>query len=244
MYIGQTSVSSSTRFSHHKRYLRTGSHFNRKLQTLYDKNKDFSLFELIVLEKVNINELCSKERYYIEKHNTFSEHEFSCNSTAGGLGNSVPMSKESIDKMRDTIKQGIESGRIKPTIGETNGMHILTEPEVIEVVDLLREGRLTHKEIGSIYNVSRSTIGHISQGKRWGHLKEVSNYVRDFPVKNSPRFTDFELTLVKYYAENTSISFREMSVILGRSSETLRKLKKRNKRYLDIKLSCDLVTKS
>jgi predicted XRE-type DNA-binding protein len=59
------------------------------------------------------------------------------------------------------------------TQGEKNGFAKLTEAQVIEIKQLLAEGSLTQKTIGSQFNISRSTVKDINSGRRWGHIKDV-----------------------------------------------------------------------
>ncbi|WP_019506585.1 hypothetical protein [Pleurocapsa sp. PCC 7319] len=53
------------------------------------------------------------------------------------------------------------------TQGEKNGFSKLTEAQVIEIKQLLAEGNLKQKTIGSQFNVSRETISSIKSGRRW-----------------------------------------------------------------------------
>lgn len=56
--------------------------------------------------------------------------------------------------------------------GENSNFAKLKEWEVLEIKDLLKNTDLTHKNIADRYNVSRSHIGSIANGKVWSHLKE------------------------------------------------------------------------
>lgn len=53
--------------------------------------------------------------------------------------------------------------------GERNGGATLTEPEVLETVELLK-GPLTRADIGALYGVSREAVNEIAWGKNWGWL--------------------------------------------------------------------------
>lgn len=59
------------------------------------------------------------------------------------------------------------------TKGEKNGFSKLTESQVIKMKQLLAEGSLTQKTIGSQFNISRSTVKDIKSGRRWGHIPDV-----------------------------------------------------------------------
>ena len=70
--------------------------------------------------------------------------------------------------------------RINKGIGEKNHEAKLTEKCVIEICELLAEDKLTLKEIGKKYNVSKSTISNIKRKVRWRHI--TNNYI--FPKVN------------------------------------------------------------
>ena len=60
------------------------------------------------------------------------------------------------------------------TQGEKNGFAKLTEAEVIQIKQLLSDGKLTQKTIGSQFNISRSTVKSIKSGRRWSYLSDMS----------------------------------------------------------------------
>ncbi len=65
------------------------------------------------------------------------------------------------------------SNGLRPKIntqGENNGFSKLTEAQVKQIKQLLADGNLTHKEIGSRFGVARRTISDIKRNKRWRHL--------------------------------------------------------------------------
>ena len=65
------------------------------------------------------------------------------------------------------------SNRLRPKIntqGENNGFAKLTEAQVIEIKQLLADGKSTQKTIGSQFNISRSTVKGIKSGRRWSYL--------------------------------------------------------------------------
>jgi len=54
--------------------------------------------------------------------------------------------------------------------GENNPRSILKEKDVIKIKTLLKEGKLTQKEIAKMFNVDGSTICNIKKGKTWKNL--------------------------------------------------------------------------
>ncbi len=54
--------------------------------------------------------------------------------------------------------------------GENNPAHKLTEEDVIQIKLLLKEGKLTQKEIAEKFKVSKIIISLIKYGKIWSHV--------------------------------------------------------------------------
>jgi hypothetical protein len=71
---------------------------------------------------------------------------------------------------KENIRHGWKLGLYKKKCGEDSHSSILTEAQVIEIKKLLLIG-YTHKELGIKFNVNYSTIGKISLGKTWKHIK-------------------------------------------------------------------------
>ena len=70
-------------------------------------------------------------------------------------------------------------------IGENNPRSKLTEPEVLQIIELLKTTNLTAEQIGQRFGVSKSAINNINIRKNWKHLsqefkcnirKEYKNY--------------------------------------------------------------------
>ncbi len=55
-------------------------------------------------------------------------------------------------------------------VGENGSKAKLTEADVLEILDLLRESVLTQGEIGARYGVSESAVWHIKKGTTWKHV--------------------------------------------------------------------------
>ena len=60
--------------------------------------------------------------------------------------------------------------------GELNPRSKLTDSQVKEIIDLLKNTNLTFKQIGEKYNVSHSAINNINRCKRWTHLTKGFNH--------------------------------------------------------------------
>jgi len=61
------------------------------------------------------------------------------------------------------------------TQGKNNGFAKLTESQVSQIKQLLANGQLTQKTIGSQFNVSRETISSIKNGRRWQEVIVLPN---------------------------------------------------------------------
>ena len=54
--------------------------------------------------------------------------------------------------------------------GESNGNSKLTDKTVMEIKELLAEGKLLQKDIAKLYRVDSGLISHIKLGKSWKHI--------------------------------------------------------------------------
>jgi hypothetical protein len=70
------------------------------------------------------------------------------------------------DNMSDMVRKG------RGSVGEKNGSSKLRTSEVLEIKRLISEGKMFHREIAAIYNVSRTHMSDIKSGRRWKHLNE------------------------------------------------------------------------
>ena len=79
------------------------------------------------------------------------------------------------------MERGMNSSiRVNKGVGEKNSEARLTNQNVIEICELLVEDKLTLKEIGEKYNVSKYTINNIKRKVSWRHI--TNNYI--FPKVN------------------------------------------------------------
>lgn len=69
---------------------------------------------------------------------------------------------------RDNTLHSIELGLRNTAKGERLPHAILTEEKVREIKKLV--GKLTHRQIGEIYNIDPSSISRIRNGKSWAHV--------------------------------------------------------------------------
>lgn len=68
------------------------------------------------------------------------------------------------------IRTGEQYSHVKTEYDKAITGRQLTIEQVRETKILLREGKLTHKQISERFGVSRATIGNINAGKSWSHI--------------------------------------------------------------------------
>lgn len=122
-YIGSASVSLKTRWYAHKKMLRDRKHFNRHLQSAWDKYGEES-FEFLVLLRIQPNRCLEIEQYYIDYHWCMKSC-YNLSPTAGSqLG--IKRSDETRARMSEAIKKSVtEESRRKTR--ERNRSRIVTD---------------------------------------------------------------------------------------------------------------------
>lgn len=68
---------------------------------------------------------------------------------------------------QENIQHNFDDG-IQSNKGELHPNATLLQEEINEVVELLNEDNLTHKEIWTMYRISRTTLKRIKRGIHWG----------------------------------------------------------------------------
>ena len=76
---------------------------------------------------------------------------------------------------KDNAQDMMVKGRHAPQHGENNPGARLTEPKVLEAVEMIRSG-LNNKQIGDTLGVTHHQISLIRLGKCWRHILEAANY--------------------------------------------------------------------
>jgi group I intron endonuclease len=123
------------------------------------------LFEII--EECSINILLEREAYYGVQFNVLDKK--------FGLNCRIPKSTDNYICMSDSTKSKIGKANklanknIKVGHYESK-LKKLTIMQILEIKNLLIENKLTQKEIGLLYNVSRKIIGNINTGKTYKTL--------------------------------------------------------------------------
>jgi len=142
-YVGLTSYPLRIRKTKHKNEVKKGSQcpFHRAL-----RNYGWKAFKWEEIDNAMFYEdLQEKEKFWIEKYDTYRN---GYNATIGGEG-----------------FIGIEHVK-----GENHGQATITEQQALEIIELLKEGKMSMNDIAKFTNVNHSIVAHINNGKTWSHL--------------------------------------------------------------------------
>lgn len=72
------------------------------------------------------------------------------------------------DNMQDMMRKG-RGNKLK---GENHSMAKLREDDILAILGLRDEQKMSYPVIAELYNVSQSAIGYIVRGETWKHVKE------------------------------------------------------------------------
>lgn len=197
IYVG-SAKDLSNRKSSHFYLLGLKKHFNKHLQMSFNKYKNenfvFEILEYIEkIEDIEIfkQKLIEREQYWINKLNVCDKYSGynirqKAESNLGMIVSEETRRKQSeirigTKRSEETkIKMGIKSkawmslpeSKLKYSElakGEKNVMAKLTEQQVKEIKQLLKNG-VKQRKIAKIYNVHFNTISNIKLGKTWTHI--------------------------------------------------------------------------
>lgn len=178
-YIGCTSMNFGDRRDCHFASLRNGYHYNKEMQSDFDKyGEDSFVFEII--EKIDSDDESiyeEREKYWIQKLDTFNN---GYNGTVGGIGllGTTP-SKEKIKsiseinrkrmlgtKLDDATRKSMSEARERNRDRYINGRSILSEKDVYDIkIALMNHERV--RDIADKYRVTTRCISKINVGENW-----------------------------------------------------------------------------
>lgn len=170
IYIGK-SLQVEKRLIAHKSLLNRQVHFNKKLQNSYNKYGAES-FEFLLLEEFDINSFFSEEALSAKEQEWINKNIDKLLNIEIDVINSVskPFSEESKKKMAMAVRT---------TIGENNGNSKLLTSDVEEIIKLIKEAKISLKEIAELYNIAECTISSINTGRLWSFLTKNEDKVID-----------------------------------------------------------------
>ena|SRR5690554_2824929 len=62
-------------------------------------------------------------------------------------------------------------------VGEDRYNSVLTNTDVIKIKALLKQGRLTHREIAKKFGITRRHVGCIKEGRSWSSIKTETQHI-------------------------------------------------------------------
>ena len=209
IYIGQ-SIKIERRWAEHKTELKKNKHPNQHLLNSYNKyGKDN--FEFLILEECEKEKLNSMEEKWIDIFSRDDVYNINLNivDLRGDKNPNFGKKWTAEQKKKNTLKLPQVKLSIK---------------EVIEIKNLLLEGKLQDSEIAKKYGVGRTAITRISNGTRWSFV--TGGRV----VKKERRGLR---NIGKSRSEETKEKLRKANLGIKKSEETKRKIsetKRRNKK--------------
>lgn len=197
IYIGQ-SINIEKRITRHKTHLKHNKHANQHLQNSYN----FYLkeaFEFVILEEVDESLLNQKEQTWIDslpKEQIYNNQLFIEDKTAHRNSFYGKKHTDATKLKMSEWKKTNYLGENNPNYGKkydtqvklkmtlNNSTTKLGVKEVLEIVDLLKEGCLSDKEIACKYSISRTIITRIANGTRWANITGGRILANDRRSKN------------------------------------------------------------
>ena len=123
-------------------------------------------------------------------------------------------------------QHAIDTGLFNSSGSQTHSK--LTEAEVLDIWELLREQRLSVSQIALCFDVSDKTIRKIKYGKAW---RKITGYQNDFeqPVRRSwSKLTVEQVREVKVLLRERKLSIKEIAELYHVSKWTIRDIKRGN----------------
>jgi group I intron endonuclease len=198
VYIGITTQHFYIRKSQHK-YIAEKTNDKRPLyQAIRKYGIEFFNFEIIDYAE-SLEDLNNKEIYYINKYKSIDKN-FGYNiDIGGGLS------------LFDRVK------------ADEHPQAILSNSEVIDIVDVLKNTNISQKEIAKVYNISSSTINAINYGKAWKSIISSEKFpIREYATKK--KLDKIDVLKIIDDLINTSISFYKLAEKYSVSRETIKSI--------------------
>lgn len=159
-YIGQKRYDKANKW---KSYLGSGIHLKRAINKYGSEN-----FSKEIIEDCKSKELLDeREKYWIEYYNAVKSNEF-YNIASGGDGGDT-RAGYSEEQFKQSEKFRKERLRESLPRGEASGVSKLTEIQVLEIIERLKNNDFT-TDIAKDYLVSTETVSSIRNHNTWTHL--------------------------------------------------------------------------
>lgn len=196
IYIG-SAVNIKNRWKSHKSRLNLNKHHSIHLQRAWNKYGENS-FEFSIIELVEEKtKLLDREQFWLDKTNCYNlkigyniskyagsrlgvkasdETKKKMSKSQKGNKNSLghKHSNESKLKMKQnkdyTQTEEFREMRRKNTLGENNPTSRLNEKEVIEIRNLVKDGKMRDIDIAKKFNITRQMVYSIKTYRTWKHV--------------------------------------------------------------------------
>lgn len=188
VYVGATSSEFRLRYQTHKSYLRNNKHYNKELQSDYNKyGEDYFVFEVAEIEE-DIEKIKNAETRLIHR---YIDEESCYNIMSGGQNVGNVASEETKHKMsvahkgnrlseyqkkrlmeynrNKTLSDDTKQKLSKIFQGENSNFSILKECQVAEIKTKIIQGE-KDSDIAKKFGVSEGCISNIRYGYRWEYL--------------------------------------------------------------------------
>ena len=166
MYIGQTNRELKDRKYEHirKSKIKTSVGYNYPFYRAIRKYGENNLVWDILDYADNQIDLNEKEKYWINYYNTYigNKNSNGYNQTVGGEGQNGLIHT---DETKKKIQQS--------ELGENNTNAKLSKSQVLQIVQLFKQNKLSQVELSKLFKTSEPTISRILSGKRWGSVTGI-----------------------------------------------------------------------
>ena len=202
VYIGQTRTSLKQRDNKHISQISDHTYFHRALKKYGRENFSLEIIE----DNIPLDQLNEKEKYYIDKFDSFYTTGKGYNLTQGGQWGSshqiltISQSKEIKNMIANTTwtfenigkKYGVtvytisdinrgksfHDDNIKYPIRPAPEKSVLDDEKVALIIDMLQNTNMNQLDIGLATNVLEYTVGEINRGKNSWCPKDLSYPIR------------------------------------------------------------------
>jgi group I intron endonuclease len=186
VYIGSTSIKFSSRLSCHIKNLIENKHHSIHLQNTFNQSRDFSIFEISILEICSPENCIKLEQKWIDFYKSYNDKlGYNISPTAGSCFG-IKRSKEQKIKQFEIIRE-------------------LTDEQIIEMFHLRNKLQLNNMEISNIMNIKANQISSVlNRLEKYKYVKEKYNLKLE--IKNEKKFTKEDIIKIHDMYENKKMS--------------------------------------
>lgn len=239
VYIGRTNNLANRRRQHeqYEPFDSSKNNFNYPLSRGIRKYGANNYKCIIIEDNLTYEESLERERYWIAYYDTYRDPA-KYNLSPGGEYITDPIyPDDAIENVRQLLKQQIPFQKIQEETGISishiseintgkrrpsdlytypiNAMTCgrkLTQLEVLEIIDLLKQNQLTNQEIGIKYNIGEGAIASINKGRTY-RQNNIEYPIRGRIAPTSRhKLSDEELHLLINDIINTTIPFAQLAL--------------------------------